>query len=86
MSADKALKSLPPLEAMSDLFTVVYKIYLRKLEKLCSNLSARSKEGQAPKKLCDDLSVENDSSFPDLVTSCEAACVGDYAQAFVIPS
>ncbi|CAE7904025.1 unnamed protein product [Symbiodinium necroappetens] len=73
MSADKALKSLPPLEAMGDLFTVVYKIYLRKLEKLCSNLNSRSKEGKALKKLCDDLNVENDSSFPDLVARLRAS-------------
>ena len=73
MSADKALKSLPPLQAMGDLFTVVYKIYLRKLEKLCANLNARSKEGKALKKLCDDLNVENDKSFPDLVARLRAS-------------
>ena len=73
MSADKALKSLPPLQAMGDLFTVVYKIYLRKLEKLCTNLNARSKEGKALKKLCDDLNVENDKSFPDLVARLRAS-------------
>ncbi|CAJ1457825.1 unnamed protein product [Effrenium voratum] len=72
MSAAKALSGLAPFEAMSDLYQTVYRIYLRKLERLCANLPARSKETTALKKLCDCLNVESDGSIASLLARLRA--------------
>jgi len=42
----KALLSLTPLEVMNDTYQTVYKIYLRKLERLLQKVPSRGKEGQ----------------------------------------
>ena len=53
ITAAKALLTLSPLEAMSDLYQTVFKIYMRKLERLIPKLGARSKENSSLNKLLD---------------------------------
>ena len=72
-TAEKVLKSLPPLQAMGDLYKAVYSVYHRKLVKLCDGLSKSSKEGKALHKLCADLNIEHDASFPDLLARLRAS-------------
>ena len=59
-TAEKELKSLPPLQAMGDLYNAMYNVYHRKLVKLCEGLSKSSKEGKALHKLCAELNAEHD--------------------------
>ena len=44
--------TLSPLEAMSDLYQTVFKIYMRKLERLIPKLGARSKEKFLSQQVC----------------------------------
>ena len=62
-AASEALRTLTPLEAMSDIYKDIFRIYYRKLERLVNNLSPRTKEAAALKKLCDSLNVEQDDSL-----------------------
>ena len=56
-SAAKALLALSPLEAMSDLYQTVCRIYLRKLERIMPKLGAKSKENTCLHKLLEALNV-----------------------------
>ena len=71
-AASKALRTLTPLEAMSDIYTDIFRIYYRKLERLVNNLSPRTKEAAALKKLCDSLNVEQDDSLAELLARLRA--------------
>eukprot|EP00435_Cladocopium_sp_Y103_P072278 s266_g39.t1 len=74
MSAQQALTTLPPLQAMGDVFIATFGIYHRKLSKLCSNLGSRgSKESKALTKLCSDLNVEKDDSLAELLARLRAS-------------
>ncbi|OLP98577.1 hypothetical protein AK812_SmicGene18958 [Symbiodinium microadriaticum] len=70
--ASKALSTLTPLQAMSDLYNDIYRIYLRKLERQISSLTSRSKEATALKKLCEALNIERDDSLPQLLARLRA--------------
>ena len=73
LTAEKALKSLPPLQAMDDLYKAMYGIYLRKLGWLCDGLTKTSKEGKALAELCFDLNVEQDSRVADVLARLRAS-------------
>ena len=62
VTAAKALLTLSPLEAMSDLYPTVFKIYMRKLERLTPKLGGRSKENSSLNKLLDALNVSADDA------------------------
>ena len=74
MDAQQALQTLPPLQAMGDVFKAVFGIYHRKLSKLIGEIGAsRSKEGKALTKLCSDLNVEKDGSLAELLARLRAS-------------
>ncbi|CAL1157640.1 unnamed protein product [Cladocopium goreaui] len=65
--AAKALLALSPLEAMSDLYQTVFRIYLRKLERIMPKLGAKTKENTCLNKLLDALNVSPDEKVPILL-------------------
>ena len=71
-TASKALRTLTPLETMSDIYKDIFRIYYCKLERLGNNLSPRTKEATALKKLCDSLNVEQDDSLAELLARLRA--------------
>ena len=66
-SAAKALMTLTPLDAMSELYKTVFRIYLRKLERVVPKLGARSKENTCLGKLLDALNVSPDEHVATLL-------------------
>ena len=70
--ASKALSTLTPLQAMSDLYNDIYRIYVRKLERQISSLTSKSKEATVLKKSCDALNIERDDSLPQLLARLRA--------------
>ena len=70
--AAKALLALSPLEAMSDLYQTVFRIYLRKLERIMPKLGAKTKENTCLNKLLDALNVSPDEKVPILLARLRA--------------
>lgn len=74
MSAQQALQTLPPLQAMGEVFIATFGVYHRKLSKLCASLGKKSsKEAKALTKLCSDLNVDKDASIAELLARLRAS-------------
>ena len=71
-TASKALAALSPIEVMSELYQIVYQIYLRKLQGIVPQLGVKSKDNSSLNKLCDALNVSPDESVATLLARLRA--------------